>query len=156
MRSPLTPPSPLVFLCDHLLDPQGDEAEPAPRRNILFALSLPGFLKPIWERVGTFEMSFHSKMGALISPLLRLVKKSHKRSMRIPAWLTRFYLPRILSSGVQSRVCRRSFLWWRRHRRCDIFVDVGLFSSRPENTKNRIIVPLLLLWKIEIFKNLNI
>ncbi len=47
------------------------------------------------------EISFHSKIEALISPHLRLMK-SHQWSMRIPAWVAGFYLPHILPSGVQS------------------------------------------------------
>lgn len=54
--------------------------------------------------VSHFEISFHSKIEALISPHLRLMK-SHKWSMRIPAWLAGFYLPHILLSGAQSSVC---------------------------------------------------
>lgn len=47
------------------------------------------------------EISFHSKIEALISPHLRLTK-SHQWSMRIPEWVAGFYLPHILPSGVQS------------------------------------------------------
>lgn len=57
-----------------LIRPQGEEAEPAPPKYSLYTF-FAWFLKQIWESVGTFEMSFHSKMGALISPLLRLTKK---------------------------------------------------------------------------------
>lgn len=42
-----------------------------------------------WESAHSFEISFHSKIEALISQHLRLMK-SHKWSMRIPAWLAGF------------------------------------------------------------------
>lgn len=69
------------FPCDHLLDPKVNEAEILTRRNILFALSLTFFSLPPSPAdlgmVSHFEISFHSKIEALISPHLRSMK-SHK------------------------------------------------------------------------------
>lgn len=126
-----------------LIRPQGEEAEPAPPKYSLYTF-FARFLKQIWESVGTFEMSFHSKMGALISPLLRLTKKP--QMINEDSCVTH----RVLSAS-DSLLCRPKppllplittpqKMW-------------HLCGCCPKNTIKWIIIPVLSVWKLEVFKN---